>query len=140
MLKGQCECGAVRYQSEGPWRDVIACHCETCRKTSGHVWAATAVPVEALDITNEDGLVWFGSSDVARRGFCERCGSSLFYQHKDKSYIAVAAGTLDNPCGLKMVEEVFCHEKGDYYALTKDLPHHNQWSAAWRANDKGVDQ
>lgn len=136
MKTGRCECGSVRYQSEGPWRDVISCHCETCRRTSGHFWAASAVPAEALEFTENSGLVWFDSSDVAKRGFCRDCGSSLFYRHKDKAYIAVAAGSLDQPTGLKMVEEVFCHEKADYYDLTKDLTHHDMWAAAWKAKDK----
>jgi len=136
MKTGRCECGAVKFQSGGPWRDVIACHCETCRRTSGHFWAATAVPTDALEITHSDGLVWFDSSPVAKRGFCNMCGASLFYRHKDKSYIAVAAGSLDLPSGLSMVEEVFCHEKGDYYGLTDGLTHHDAWSASWSAHDK----
>ncbi len=138
MKSGRCECGAVAFRSDGPWRDVIACHCETCRRTSGHFWAATAVTADALEITRDDGLVWFDSSDLARRGFCDRCGSSLFYRHKDKSYIAIAAGALDQPTGLKLIEEVFCHEKGDYYALTPDLAHHDMWSAAWTDEDGGA--
>lgn len=135
MKTGRCECGAVQYQSSGPWREVIACHCETCRRTSGHFWAATAVPADALKVTKGDGLVWFDSSPVAKRGFCNKCGSSLFYRHQDKPYIAVAAGTLDQPTGLHLVEEVFCHEKGDYYALTAGITQHDDWSASWSAED-----
>jgi hypothetical protein len=136
MKTGQCLCGSVQYRSEGPWRDVISCHCHTCRRTSGHFWAATAVPADLLDIHKDTGLVWFASSPVARRGFCNRCGSSLFYQHKDKSYIAVAAGTLDHPSDLKLVEEVFTHEKGDYYDLSPGVPHAAEWSGHWKAADE----
>ncbi len=136
MKTGRCECGSVKYQSAGPWRDIISCHCETCRRTSGHFWAATAVPAEALEITHDEGLTWFRSSDVAKRGFCDRCGASLFYQHDSKSYIAVAAGSLDAPTGLKLVEEVFTHEKGNYYTLTPNLPHHEMWSQAWKTQDE----
>ena len=135
MKKGRCECGGVRFQSIGPWRDVIACHCETCRRTSGHFWAASAVPEETLELTSSDTLVWFNSSNTAKRAFCNRCGASLFYKHIDKSYIAVGAGTLDAPTGLRMVEEVFTHEKGDYYALTEGMKHHEDWSEAWKATN-----
>ena len=135
MKSGSCLCGAVRYNSNGPWRDVISCHCNTCRKTSGHFWAATAVPTQALNVIDTGELVWFQSSAVARRGFCRQCGSSLFYRHNDKSYTAIGAGSLDQPSGLRLVEEVFTHEKGDYYDLTPGIPHAAEWSAHWRAED-----
>lgn len=136
MKTGHCQCGAVRFSSTGPWRDVISCHCETCRRTSGHFWAATAVPAEALEIEETGALVWFASSDMAERAFCNRCGSSLFYRHRDKSYIAISAGALYQPSGLKLVEEVFAHEKGDYYDLSPGVLHTANWSAHWKADDR----
>lgn len=129
---GKCECGAVAYQSEGPWRDIIACHCTQCRRLTGHYWAATAVPAESLELTHDEGLAWRRSSDFARRGFCNSCGSAMFYQHDEKDYIAIGAGTLDGPTGLKMVEEVFAADKGDYYQLSQGIPHHATWSKAWK--------
>ena len=39
---GGCLCGAVRYRVAGPLRDVVACHCGQCRRSSGHHAAATA--------------------------------------------------------------------------------------------------
>jgi len=40
--RGRCLCGAVRYELRGPLRPVVACHCNMCRRTSGHFAAATA--------------------------------------------------------------------------------------------------
>jgi hypothetical protein len=129
---GGCMCGEVRFQSTGPWRDIISCHCEECRRTTGHFWSATAVPEDALEITKDAELTWFRSSDVAKRGFCSGCGASLFYKHDDKNYVAIGAGCLDGDTGLKLVEEVFTDEKGDYYDLSKGLVHSETWSEAWR--------
>lgn len=135
MKTGSCACGAVTFQSNGPWRDVISCHCDECRRTSGHFWAATAVPHKALEITNDSGLKWYRSSEIAQRAFCAECGANLFYKHDAKDYTAISAGCLDGATGLAMVEEVFTAEKGDYYALTAGLPHHDQWSEAWKTDD-----
>lgn len=133
---GRCACGAVTFRSVGPWRAVINCHCESCRRTSGHFWAATAVPAESLVIEGEENLRWFRTTEAARRGFCKTCGSSLFYQHRAKPYIAIAAGCLDQPSGLTTAEEIFCHEKGDYYPLNHNLPNSDQWSASWAPEDE----
>ncbi len=42
MARGGCLCGAVRYEVQGPLRDVLICHCEECRRWHGHVSATTA--------------------------------------------------------------------------------------------------
>src|ERR1700735_4617008 len=39
---GGCMCGAVRYRVDGPLRSIVVCHCEQCRRMTGHVLAATA--------------------------------------------------------------------------------------------------
>ena len=77
---GSCLCGAVRYEVRGGLRKVVYCHCGQCRKTSGHFVAATACDTDALVMLEDSGLAWFESSDIAARGFCTTCGSSLFWQ------------------------------------------------------------
>ena len=121
-MQGSCECGAVAIESAGPWGDVIACHCATCRKTSGHFWAAASVRSDSLKFIRDDGLAWYESTDQVRRGFCERCGSSLFYEFKDQALVGVATGSLDGATGLRLGSHIFTSEKGDYYTLSKALP------------------
>lgn len=127
---GRCECGAVRYSVTGPMRDIIACHCTQCRRTSGHFWAATAAPHDAVTIAGQDALKWYRSSDRAERGFCIHCGSSLFYRHDAKPYTAIGAGTLDGATGLPMPQEIFLADKGDYYMPSPNTEHHEHWKEA----------
>jgi hypothetical protein len=114
-MKGSCLCGAVSFEAEPPLRDVFTCHCSQCRKTSGHFWAATSVPHERFRVTKDEGLRWFKSSDIARRGFCSLCGSSLFWQPEGEARISIAAGALEGPTGLKIAEDWCLEDKGDYY-------------------------
>jgi hypothetical protein len=114
---GSCLCGAVRFTLTGPLRDVFACHCSQCRKTSGHYWSATGVARKDLVLSNDEGLRWFDSSDHARRGFCQICGSSLFWDMHSQDHISVAAGSLDGATGLTTDRHIFCAEKGDYYDI-----------------------
>lgn len=114
---GSCLCGAVTFETSADLRPVVACHCIQCRKTSGHYWAATQVPNESLMLTKSDGLTWFKSSDWAERGFCNRCGASLFYRMHGEGMTSIAAGTLDGSTGLSVSKHIFVKDKGDYYDI-----------------------
>lgn len=115
---GGCLCGAVRYEVTGPLRPVLACHCEMCRRQSGHFVAATAARHEHVRLVKSEGLRWYRSSPEARRGFCGTCGSSLFWEPDDKRHISIMAGTLDRPTGLTLTGHLFAGAAGDYYQIT----------------------
>ncbi len=119
MTTGGCLCGAVTYVVNGPLRDVIACHCSQCRKSSGHHVAATSCHRDDIEVTGK--VTWYQSSDTARRGFCGICGSNLFWDGAGVN-LSIFAGTLDAPTGIKLAGHIFCADKGDYYEVDDDLP------------------
>jgi len=119
---GGCLCGAVTYRITGPMRRVVYCHCTQCRKTSGHFVAATAVRHDQLQLTEESGLAWYRSSDIAKRGFCRDCGSSLFWDPSHGEYICIMAGTIDRPTGLTGREHIHTSDASDYYEISDGLP------------------
>ena len=43
MTDGRCLCGALRYQIDGPFVDMVHCHCSMCRKHHGAPFATWAV-------------------------------------------------------------------------------------------------
>lgn len=120
---GHCLCGAVTYEVHGSLRDILLCHCEECRRWGGYLGAFSATRVEHLVLVDETGLRWMDSprSDRhARRGFCGKCGSSLFWQPGGGERIHVAAGTLDRPTGLRIAGHWYTHHAGDYDELLDD--------------------
>lgn len=119
---GGCLCGEVRYEVRGPLRPVVACHCSQCRRTTGHFLASTAAKREHVALRRETGLAWYASSEAARRGFCRHCGSTLFWDGRGRDTISIAAGTLDAPTGLKLVQHIFTADKSDYYTIDDGLP------------------
>ncbi len=133
MYKGGCMCGAVRYEVRGPIRDVIACHCEQCRRASGHYIAATAAHPEHLTITKDDGLSWYEGTTHIRRGFCKLCGSTLFFDHGSEYPTGIAAGSLDDSDGVKIAAHIWIDEAGSYYEVPAGAPKFT--SAEWR--DRG---
>ena len=123
MNTGSCLCGQIQYCVKGPLRPVVACHCVQCRKTSGHHVAATSAKRSDIEISGD--VTWFSSSDTARRGFCGRCGSNMFWDGSGQN-LSIFAGTLDGKTGLKLVGHIFCADKGDYYEICDDLPQAKQ--------------
>ena len=119
---GACLCGAVRYRVTGPLRAVVTCHCGQCRRTTGHFMAATAARRDDFELISQAELKWYPSSPEARRGFCGRCGSTLFWEGTGRDYISIAAGTLDGATGLTTARHIFVADKGDYYELADGVP------------------
>jgi hypothetical protein len=122
MPKGACLCGAVRFEVAGELARPDACHCSQCRRQSGHFWASTDVPRDALAIEGADKIAWFRSSERVRRGFCALCGSVLFWDPIGRDRIAVAMGAFDAPTGTRLEKHIFIADKGDYYEIGDGLP------------------
>ena len=118
---GGCLCGAVRYEVHGPMRGVVNCHCDMCRRLHGAFGAFTKVENADLSLVEQSGLAWYESSEKARRGFCRRCGASLFWQPAGMQTTSIAAGSLDQPSGLSSIGHIFAAEKGDFYDIADDL-------------------
>jgi len=79
---GQCLCGAVGFTMEFPSKWIAHCHCTMCQRAHGAAFV-TWVSVSQSQVVIDDPetqLRWYNSSSEAQRGFCSRCGSSLFFR------------------------------------------------------------
>ena len=115
--EGGCLCGNVRYLVKGPLRPVIACYCGQCQKTTGNFVAATAAHRDNFQLTGSEALSWFQSSGRARRGFCAKCGSNLFWDCADKDQISIMAGTIDGPHGLETALHIHTASMSAFHSL-----------------------
>jgi hypothetical protein len=112
----------VRFETTGPLRDVWACHCVPCRRSSGHHWAGTSLPLDRFQITAGETLIWYDSSPKARRGFCRSCGASLFWKPAGEARMVIAPGAFDGPTGLTLTRHVCVEDAGDYYSCEGPPP------------------
>lgn len=122
LTTGGCLCGAVRYQVKGPLRDVINCHCSMCQRLHGNFGPHSKAPKDKITITKSDGLAWYRTSAVARRGFCRECGSGLFWEPDKQDATGIVAGTIDAPSNLKTIGHIFVAEKPEFYEISDGLP------------------
>ena len=121
-ITASCLCKGVSIYIKGQLRPVINCHCIQCTKTHGNFAAYTNVLDENVIFKSKKTLKWFNSSFKARRGFCNKCGSSVFYKKNGSKSVSLSAGLLQNPTNLKTISHIFLHNKRDYYRLTDKLP------------------
>jgi len=123
MKAGSCLCGCVAIELRGVLRPSVACHCVQCRKTSGHYVSATQVEPDQMVMTSDATLAWYQSSPKAERGFCNKCGSSLFWRHvADGGRVSVMSGSIDGETGLTTEHHIYVADKGDYYDIADGLP------------------
>jgi hypothetical protein len=119
---GRCQCGAVNFRVSGNMRDVVFCHCSQCRRAHGHAPGYSAAHKAEMTIEGEDNITWYRSSDEAHRGFCSRCGSSLFWRPEGRETVSVSAGALNGPTGLKTARHIFAGDKPEYYTIADGAP------------------
>ena len=127
---GGCLCGAVRYEIRGKLRGIVNCHCSKCRRFHGNFGAYTSIPFKNLELIEQETLKWFYSptdeTPNVHRGFCGRCGASLFWHPRDQERIAVAAGSLDEPTQLQTIGHVWISQISDYYEIYDALPRYKK--------------
>ena len=120
-LKASCLCGGIQLRTHGYHRDVHNCHCIQCMKTHGHYAAYTNVQQQNVKFLKKRTLKWFRSSKRAKRGFCNKCGASLFFKIIGTKNISIAAGMFNGPTKLKTKMNIFAKGKLDYYKLDNYL-------------------
>jgi hypothetical protein len=80
--EGSCLCGDVRFVLSLPSRWVAHCHCSLCRRAHGAAFVTwVGMAQDQVAIVDPHGrLSWHASTAAGRRGFCARCGSTVFFR------------------------------------------------------------
>ncbi|MXU65941.1 GFA family protein [Oceanomicrobium pacificus] len=121
-LRFSCECSQVQYEISGPLPEVLACHCTQCRKSSGHYWASVRVQDDQIKVISDTTLAIYQSTDMAQRGFCTACGSTISWRLQGRPGLLLSAGCFDDDLPVRLTGHHFVTEKGNYYDLKDGLP------------------
>lgn len=110
--KGQCLCGAVKFEAEGKPMWVAHCHCHSCRRNTGCA-VTTFVGLKQEQFRYVEGSPKsFTSSPGVSRSFCSDCGTPLAYEGEhcpDEIHIYVS--TFDHPEVFAPTVHVFTAEQ-----------------------------
>lgn len=121
---GKCLCGAVGF-SIAPFNPEFGtCHCKMCQRWAGSALLGLTIPADTITFTGLDNVRTFQSSDWAERGWCDKCGSGIWYRvtaaGPEQGTYHMPIGLLDDTSGLTMIREIFTDEKADVVDFTGD--------------------
>lgn len=124
--QGACLCGKITFSARQT-APASACHCHMCRRHHG----AAFYSVFCTDFTLLQGrecLHEHASSPWARRGFCENCGSTLFWRGKTtrrpntnmQKSTAILLGVFDERQPLPLEAHIFTEDASGAYPLPRE--------------------
>ena len=101
MITGQCHCGAIQYEAQGPVLRQGICQCRGCQRATGGLWSpSVGVAQESFRIKAGTPTQFQASSneacDSGTWNLCSKCGSQLFWTNAAGTELAIFAGTLDD--------------------------------------------
>ncbi|MEM7611653.1 MAG: GFA family protein [Pseudomonadota bacterium] len=124
QLAGNCLCGDVRFTAAGEVKRVSACYCSQCRQQNGGSPFHGIELQGELTVDDSSSLRWYASSPQAKRAFCARCGSSLFWRSNDDvSFFDVSMGAIGDDHGLSLDAHIFVDYCPSYLTVPSTAPH-----------------
>lgn len=123
MRQGGCLCGKVRFRATGAPKWAAHCHCNSCRKFTGAIFA-TYAGYETAALTHEGAApVQHHSSQGVTRSFCGDCGTAISYQSdRWPGEIHLLVGAFDDPNAFAPEVHVYWAERVPWLELADELP------------------
>jgi hypothetical protein len=123
VASGGCQCGAVRYAFYVPLENAHVCHCRMCQRATGGVFAALAGSKPEHFAWTRGTPLFFASSNLARRGFCEKCGTPLSFKYDTpEARLYVTIGSLDDPEQAPIVKQFGIESRLSWVTFCEAVP------------------
>jgi hypothetical protein len=123
---GGCLCGAVRFETEAPSLFCVHDHCSWCQRAHGAAfvtWIGFRADAFAITRGAESELRWYASSAKSERGFCSRCGTTMFFRSElAPGEIHAALACVDDQSAFTPTAHIFWESHVSWLALTDELP------------------
>ncbi|MGI9248953.1 MAG: GFA family protein, partial [Woeseiaceae bacterium] len=97
--RGKCLCGSISITAKSAGNSVGACHCGMCRRWGGGPFMEIDCGAD-VTFDGDEHVSVFDSSAWAERGFCNKCGTHLFYRIKATGQHMIPVGIFPDDAGL----------------------------------------
>ena len=124
-FEGRCLCGAVRFAVTPPTLFFAHCHCRWCREAHGAAFVSWVGAAEERFryLPGSAQPTWYQSSPQSRRGFCPKCGTTLFFASTVcPGEIHVARPAIPGPIDREPQCHVFYDQHADWAEMSDALP------------------
>ena len=120
---GKCLCEHIKFTLTGKPSNPHFCHCHMCQRWSGApVVAWVDFPLSSLKYEKGKPKL-YRSSKKTQRGFCQKCGSSLFALDDGSNYICMAITMLDQKNEIIPEFESFKNSSSSWMHIPKIKKH-----------------
>jgi len=130
MYKGQCLCGAIKYEVDEIKPQMGHCHCSMCRKFHGAAFS-TLGEADAKNFRWTEGeelLKNYVAGNGSVRQFCQNCGSSMTFalSEEPNGLIEFSLGTLDSDLDVPPDAHVYTGSKANWVEICDELPQYKK--------------
>ncbi len=123
VATGGCQCGAVRYAFYVPLEYSHVCHCRMCQRATGGIFAALAGATPDHFAWTRGTPAFFASSNLAQRGFCEKCGTPLSFRYDTPTARMYATlGSLDDPGQAPIIKQFGIESRLPWVNFCEEVP------------------
>ncbi|MEH6586718.1 MAG: GFA family protein [Halioglobus sp.] len=121
---GTCLCGEVTFHYQGSSLWCAHCHCSMCQRAHGAALVTwVGVPEGVFYLGSDKSLTWHASSEQAERGFCNNCGSTLFFRSdRWPGEMHIARANIDGDIDREPAAHVFWDAHVDWLKFEDGLP------------------
>jgi hypothetical protein len=127
---GSCLCKTVQYEVDLPFERFLYCHCTRCRKATGSPHAANGfVRQEAFRWTaGEAAVKRYDLPEAKRFGlqFCTNCGSKVPHHTRDRNWMVIPAGSLDEDPESRPEAVVFWGSRAPWFTDCSEMTKHDE--------------
>ncbi|KAI1819577.1 glutathione-dependent formaldehyde-activating, GFA [Xylaria intraflava] len=126
---GSCVCGGIKVEMRGDPVRRTRCHCLTCQKITGTMFATSAIyNVEQVTITESKPSLMKTYEDRTpesgnrlKRSFCGECGSAVKIDPVNSpSVVVVSVGIIDgDKADFKPEWDYYCRNRADWVDAVK---------------------
>lgn len=118
-MNGHCLCGAVSFVSPAT-REIGACHCGDCRRWGGGPLLTVHCGPD-VQFSGKEHIGVYASSEWAERGFCQQCGTHLYYRLHATGEYFVPAGAFESQ-DFELATQIYIDKKPAYYDFANRTP------------------
>jgi len=114
MTRGECNCGAVKFEFDAEPNGIFMCHCSICRRATGsNGIAVVLVPNESFRWTRgrEHVATWAKPDTHWQIWFCRICGSPVPGENDPKSMFVPAGLLTEGGEALAVIHHVWVGSK-----------------------------